>query len=284
MSLKNLPRFWRPQNRWRTYYLIKRYRQIFGRWPRIIYPKTFNEKILVKLLTDRNPERTIYADKLLVRDLIKVRLGTDKYLTRVYAVVDKAGKIRGINLPKKYVMKPNHGSGWIRIIHDSRTIDLAELIRDAENWLSRNYGLEWFEWPYENITPYVIFEELLEIHGRIPVDYKFFCFNGEPRFIQVDTDRFSGHKRNLYDCDFNLLPVKIGYENHIDQVNKPRTLDEMLSVARQLAHGLDFIRVDLYSLEDRVVFGELTNYPGRGEERFEPASWDLEFGSHWIFD
>ena len=127
----------------------------------------------------------------------------------------------------------------------------------------------------------MIFEELLEAGGRIPDDWKFFCFNGKPHFIEIVRDRFIKHQSNFYDLDLRLLPIKILYKNFQDAVTAPRNFGEMIEAAKKLSEGTDFVRVDLYNIDGRIIFGELTNYPNAGLDVFEPAAWDLEFGRCW---
>jgi len=261
---------------------IDRYRLKFGRLPNLITPQTFNEKLLLKKLFDRNPKLTLFADKYLVRDFVKSRLGCpEQYLTKIYAVIDTPVKICDLNLPNQFVMKANHLSGQIKIVRDFKGIKYSELEHLAEVWLQANYYYHGNEWAYKNIKPRIIFEELLDAKGDTPDDYKFFCFNGNPRFIQIDRGRFTKHQRNIYDLELCLLPVRLVYENFPGKVDLPENFDKMIEIAKKLSKETDFIRVDLYNLNGRVIFGELTNYPEAGTGRFYPPSWDKEFGSCW---
>lgn len=260
---------------------IYRYIRRFGRIPNLIAPGTLNEKILRKMLFDRDKKLTLFADKLLVRDLVKARLGNDSCLTGLYGVVEETSAIRDLRLPERFVMKPTHLSGEIKIVRDIKAIAPGELEKLAGIWLARNYYDDCYEWAYKDIRPRVIFEELLESGGKVPDDWKFYCFNGEPRFIQVDRDRFTGHRMNFYDLGLNMLSVVLEYGNFQEALLKPENFERMLEMARKLSSGTDFLRVDLYNIGGRVIFGELTNYPGAGMEKFEPASWDAKFGSYW---
>lgn len=260
---------------------INDYRYNFGRMPNLINPKTLNEKILRKMLFDRNPRLTIFADKFLVRDFVKSRLGEDSYLTKLYGVVDNPAQISGLSLPNQFVMKPNHLSGQIKIINDFMSLAPDELEKLAETWLRMSHYRYHNEWAYKNIKPRIIFEESLEFEMKIPDDWKFFCFRGEPRFIQIDRSRFVKHKRNIYNLSFSLLPVNLVWENIQEKIVIPQNFEKMLEIARKLSAGVDFIRVDLYNVNGRIVFGELTSYPGAGLEKFAPSSWDAKFGSYW---
>lgn len=260
---------------------INNYRYSFGRMPNLICHKTFNEKILLKILFERNPKLTLFADKFMVRDFVESRLGDNKYLTKLYAVVDNPAEIRKLNLPNQFVMKASHTSGDIKIINDFNKVGYEELEKLASLWLQKNQYKIYNEWAYRSIKPRIIFEEFLECGGKIPDDYKFFCFNGEPSFIQIDKNRFINHKRNIYDLNFSLLPVKYVYDNFQDKITPPKDFEKMLEIARKLSSETNFIRVDLYNINGRVIFGELTNYPEAGIGKFEPSDWDLKFGNYW---
>ncbi|MDA4123005.1 MAG: hypothetical protein OK456_07495 [Thaumarchaeota archaeon] len=261
---------------------ILRYRRVFGRLPKVIRPKTLNEKILHKMLFDRNPQMTIFADKFLVRAFVRSRLGDERCLTRLYGVVTSPKEIRSLSLPAQFVMKANHGSGWVKMVRDAKGLDDGELESLAALWLGQNFYDRYQEWAYKNIKPLVLFEELLNPEGKIPEDYKFYCFKGEPRFLNIDRERFVKHSRNYYDLGLSLLPVRhFKYENFVEQVSPPQNFDRMLEVSRRLSAGADFLRVDLYNVAGRVVFGELTNYPDHAMQRLLPPEWDLKFGNHW---
>jgi len=261
--------------------VIFEYRRVFKRMPDLLSPGTFNEKIIRKMIFDRDDRLTIFADKFLARDFVRSKLNGDEHLPRLYAVLKDPAGIPLLNLPDKFVMKPNHLSNEIKIVYDSKKLHAGELEKIAAPWLRRNHYYYMGEWAYKNVKPCIMFEELLESKRGIPDDYKFFCFNGEPRFIQVDRDRFTCHKRNMYDLNLSLLPVRFTYENFHDKIDMPRNYEHMLDIARKLSSGIDFIRVDLYNIDGRIVFGELTNYHFAGLAKYEPDCWDSTFGSYW---
>lgn len=273
---------------WRTFpraMLVARYVRRFKRVPHLRAPRTFTEKVLVKLLFDRDPRLTLFADKFAVREYVKRKLGGEEHLTALFAHVDSAAAIGELALPDRFVMKPNHLSQAVRIVLDIRAVERAELEALARAWLSRNYGVERGEWAYRDIRPRVLFEELLESGGRPPSDYRIYCFAGEPRFVRVTRD-FGAHPTGtFYDTDFRPLPVTLVGSIHRPSPSgvgpPPPNFDRMLDIARALADDVDFVRVDLYNLDGRVIFGELTNYPQAGTRTFDPPAWDLTFGSYW---
>jgi hypothetical protein len=137
------------------------------------------------------------------------------------------------------------------------------------------------EWCYNDIKPRVFCEEYLGANNASPIDYKFYCFSGTARFITAHFDRHSCHKCNVYDRDWNLLKFRDPTLPTHPGAQAPRNLDHMIFIAERLSEGVDFVRVDLYDLENRVMFGEMTNYPGGLYDRFHPPEWDAAFGSHW---
>ena len=262
---------------------IKRYMNTFGHFPNFINPKTFNEKVERKILFDRNPMLAVFADKLRVREYVTSKLGDDECLTKLYAVVASPSDIGRLTLPQKFVMKPNHASGFVRIVQDASKIAPGELEELATKWLDVDYYKDVTqEWAYRNIKRRIMFEELLQVNGSVPDDFKFYCFRGEPRWFHVAHDRFGTLRVNSYDLNLSKLPVRIEpYENFSEKLEAPSNFDKMLEVAKRLSSGTDFLRVDLYSVSGRIVFGELTNYPSNARTVFDPPEWDLRCGSYW---
>lgn len=261
---------------------LKRYNQTFHkRLPNIFQPKTFNEYLLRKKIFDRNPLLTQLADKYAVREYVAERIGTE-YLAKLYYVTDDPATIDFAQLPNRFVIKATHGSGYNLIVKDKSSLDYNEVIQTCRKWLSSNYYKRGGEWCYRDIPPRIIIEEFLKTdNGDVPPDYKFFCFNGQPHFVQVDVDRFIEHKRNIYDLEWNKLPVAYHFKNFDWALDAPINLGKMISLAQKLSNGLDFIRVDLYSLETQVIVGEMTNYPENGFGNFDPPEYDLVFGEKW---
>ena len=263
--------------------LVFRHISIFCSIPNIWKPKTVNEIVLKKLLFDRDPKLTLFADKIKVRDFVVERLGTDKYLTKMFGTflsVEELFKIDVTTLPQKFVLKPNHGSGWVKIIKDWAAEDKVAIAQEAHRWLGTNYGLDCNEWAYIHIQPMLMIEELLA--ESPPIDYRIVCFHGQPKWIYTKAFFDGVWHVNNYDLDWNLLPVSYRRPQYSGTIPRPTRLEEMLSVASTLSEGTDFLRVDLYNIEDRVVFGELTNYPNGACAEFIPAKWDRIFGEYYF--
>jgi hypothetical protein len=268
--------------------LVQRYIRRWRRLPDVRQPRTFNEHLLVKMLFDRDPRLTLFADKFAVREYVKAKLGGDEHLTNLYAAIDTPSQIRELQLPGKFIMKPNHLSGAFRIVQDASTIDRRELERLAESWLKSVWGVAPYEWAYRGIKPRVLFEELLEFGGELALDYYFFCFGGEPRFVRVLRGKFGLDPTvTTYDADFRQIPAWLApstLRRVHEETDPPPNFARMLEIARKLSEGVDFLRVDLYNVGGRVVFGELTNYPAAMWLRFDPPVWEERFGAYWPSD
>lgn len=239
-----------------------------GRRPRLIRPRTLNDRLARKKIIDRRAYLVRTADKLAVRDYVASLLGTDA-LTELYAVAHAAEEIDFGSLPRSFVMKPTHGSGMVRVVEDLTREDPDELRALASRWLATRYGVEKGEWWYSRIRPRVIFEERLRAEdGGVPADYKIFVFDGEPQVVQVDVNRFGDHRRNLYDREWRLLPIERSFPQADEPLPRPESLGTLLRYAAALGQETDFVRVDLYDANGRVVFGELTHCPASGAGEF----------------
>ena len=238
-------------------------------------PRTFNEKLNF-LKTLPSPERhTVLADKVLVREVVANAIGK-KYLVPCLGMYKNAAEIDFGQLPPKFILKTNHGSGWNMICNDKATFNKAKAIRLFNRWLSYNAYYLSRERQYKNIKPLIICEQLLEYDIY---DYKFFCFDGKPEFVQVDIDRFTNHKRAFFNLKWEKLPFSIRYDVSEKDIPAPPQLAEMERIAVALSAGLTFSRIDLYTHDDHVYFGEITLVPGGGNEPFVPAAYDLIIGN-----
>ena len=249
--------------------------------PHFKNPRSFNEKINHIKLYSNYYLREIVADRLKVRDYV-VNKKTECQLIDLLWIGKDFTKDVYDSLPRKFVIKANHGSGMVKIV-DKEQITFEKLSSEIENWLKFDYGKLTRQWVYQNLEKKFIVEKFIEYKdGDLP-DYKFFCFNGKVELIQVDLDRFHGHKRNLYDRDFNLLNVRLLYENG-ERIKQPALLFKAIEISEKLSEEFDFIRVDLYILDDKVYFGEMTNTPENGMGRFIPKEFDFKLGEKLVFD
>ena len=207
----------------------------------------------------------------------------ERYIIPTIGVYKKAEEIEWDSLPNQFVLKANHDSGSVVVCKDKGTFDKAKAVRKLRKALNQDSYKPFREWAYKNVKRCIIAETYLEDESGTELkDYKIFCFNGEPRMIQLDYSRFNGHKRNLYTTDWQRLDVEYNNPTDKDRVfNKPVSLGEMLEAAKKLSAGLPFVRADFYDVNGSVYFGELTFYPEGGFGWFKPESFDKELGS-WL--
>jgi hypothetical protein len=252
-----------------------------GKYPNILRPRTFNEWIARRKALDRRPILTCFADKYAVRDYVTERVGP-QILTELYHVTRDVADIPFDTLPSRFVVKPNHGSGWVSVVRDKSQLDQDKLLRQCRTWLESDYYRLRREWPYKNVIPRILVEEFIDNGNVEPAsDVRFYVFGGKVELIQVDVGRFVGHERAFLDCDWNELPIRMRYPPVSGGVPKPRHLPEMLQIAQKLGKGMDFVRVDLYDTERKIYFGEITTTPVCGCGHFEPESVDVELGTLW---
>jgi hypothetical protein len=255
-----------------------RFKRRFGRRLNLTAPRTFNEKLHWLMLHYRIPEMSQLADKYEVRTYVATRVG-DWLLNDLYGVWDDPSTLMFDQLPESFVLKVTSGSGQNILCRDKSRLNVESTRRQLAEWMRRSEYWGVREWAYKNIKPRIICERFLrDEQGGIPDDYKFFCFDGEPHFVQIDIDRFTNHRRDLFDLEWKLLPFRLGYASSGRDIPRPGNLEQMISVARALSRGFPFVRVDLYAIRERVFFGEMTWYPEGGLGRFSPDIYDLYIG------
>ncbi len=245
------------------------------------HPKTYNEKLQWIKLYDRKPEYIVYADKYRVRDYVAKRLG-EKYLVPLIGMYKKAEDIPWNELPNRFVLKCNHASGTNIICKDKNELDIVSTVKQLNAWLKKNAFWGAREWCYKNIEPCIICEEFIETQdGNTPDDYKFMCFNGVPRLIQVHHDRYGDHTLDYYTPEWKKADLqRIDADVSEHNVEKPDKLDEMLSIAKELSKDMYYARIDLYYVNNKIYFGEITLYPTGGFSTFTRYEDDLLLGSY----
>ncbi len=259
-------------------YTRRMFRRQFGREIDLKHPKTFNEKILYLKLYQEKEEYTQLADKVQVREFVRQR-GLESILNEVYGVYDRVEEIELNSLPDSFIVQATHGSGWNIICENKARLDWRAECEKLRRWLKQNFYWRYREGVYKHVKPRIIISRYLRCQdGQPPEDYKFFCFHGEPVYVQVDSHRYTDHRRDFFDIQWNHLPLCLNYPNSEQVLEKPDTLDAMLDICRILSQGFPFLRVDLYSIDGRLIFGELTLYPGAGFTRFRPERFDYIFG------
>lgn len=263
-------------------YLKIAYIIAFGKRLNLDNPQTFNEKIQWLKLYDRNPKYPEYVDKFEVRKFVRDTIG-EKYLVPIIGVYDSVAEIDFENLPNQFVLKCTHDSGSVILCRNNKTLNFEAAKKNLNKYLKRNIFWQTREWPYKNIKPRIICEELIKTKDeKPPKDYKIFCFNGEPKFAFVASDRGVDTKFDFYDIDWNRQPLKQHYPTSDYIIEKPGQWEKMLELAKSLSKDLPHVRVDFYiNSEDQILFGELTFYHFSGFEKFKPESFDYLLGS-WI--
>jgi len=187
-------------------------------------------------------------------------------------------------LPHEFVLKANHGSGWNYIVESKPDRRRADLVRLARRWLKSDFTIVGREWAYRNIRRAVYAEQLLRGRdGAVPPDYKLFVFGGKLRLIQVDRDRFTRHTQVLYDSDWRYIEGTVAALQG-PPMERPPSLSLMIESAEALSAKLDFVRIDLYEIDGRVYFGELTSSPNKGLSPFRPRSLDRLLGEWLVLD
>lgn len=251
------------------------------RFPNFHYPKTFNEKIVFLKLYHRYPNAHLLADKYAVRSFVKTRVGSSILFPPLYGVFSDPEKIDFDLLPDQFVLKPNHASGLIKFCRKDK-FDRSTIIPLMKKWLSIDYGKIGREYQYRDIDRKIVVEKDMRIEAGTDqlTDYKFFCFNGYPRFIQVDLDRYKNHTRNFYDTEWKRLPFSLLFPNSKKDVPPPSALQDMIQIAKKLSQGMIFARIDLYEVNSYVYFGEITFHPGGGMEPFVPDHYDRIIGDY----
>lgn len=246
-------------------------------------PELFNEKIQWLKLYDRRSEYTMMVDKYRVKQYVADKIG-EQYVIPTLGVWDSPEDIEFETLPDKFVLKCNHNSGLgMCICKDKSKLNISKVKRNLYKGLKQNYYLTGREWPYKDVPRKIIAEKYMADGEETELkDYKVFNFDGEPRLIQVDYNRFSNHKRNLYSVDWEYIDAQIQYPKDSSvTIRKPDCLNEMLELAKKLSEGYPHVRTDFYIIEGKIYFGELTFYHGSGIEKFEPYKLEKQMGD-WL--
>lgn len=264
--------------------LLKRWNKLHGMGDfDLNNPRSFNEKIQWIKLHDVTPLMTKLADKYLVRDWIEEKIGA-QYLIPLLGVWDRFDDIIFDELPDRFVLKCNHGSGMNLVVKDKKTFDRAEAKTMFDQWILTNYAFQnGFELQYKDIPRKIIAEEYIEQMDEDLLDYKIHCFGGKPKIIHVIGDRnLARHtaKEAFFDLDWNPVNwMYHTYDSYDVLPEKPNNLNELLRICRILSEEFRYVRVDLYDISGKILFGELTFTPAGGygkwggEEQYLVGSW-----------
>ena len=245
-------------------YHARVYRILRGRWPNFINPKDLSERILSKMHTKKFLEYADLADKVKVHDYVRSK-GLSDILLKHYGVWDNVDDININELPDKFILKPNNGSGGHVYCRNKDIFDLVA----AKKYLKENLdrGCEYyFEPHYRRIKPLIFAEQLLDLgEGKVLTDYKFHCINGEIADVFLAGENEKGERKYAtVDLDWNVLPYTKQDYLLTPIPPKPDSLNKMIECARILSKDFDFVRVDLYDYKGKVYFSELTFSPWGG--------------------
>jgi len=259
----------------------KKFNKRLGRDANLLKPERYNDKLQWLKLNWYDPMATICADKYEVRKIIKKKIG-EQYVNELLGVYESVDDICIEDLPKSFVLKGTHGSGFNIICKDKNKLDWKYEFKKMRRWIRINYYWANREWVYKDIKPRIICEKYMEDRsGKPPKDYKVFCFDGEPKLIQVDIDRFDQHKQNFYDTNWNFRNVEIEKPAAKEAiVEKPEKLEEMLQLSKILTSSFPHARADFYDWDGKIIFGEITFFHHSGMGKFNPPEFEVEMGSY----
>ena len=263
-------------------YLKTNFRLKMGKKLDLKNPQTFNEKLQWLKLFYRNPQLTMLVDKYECKKYVANLIGED-HIIPTLGLWDSFRDINFNLLPDQFVLKTTHDQGGVVICKNREDFDFEFARKKLNKHLRNNHFYLSREWPYKNVKPRIIAEKfLVDEKSKELTDYKFFCFNGEPKALFVATERQTGNvKFDYFDIDFNRLNLVQYHEPSKKEILKPKGFDEMLKFVAILAGDHPHVRVDFYNIDGAIYFGELTFFHHGGHTPFHPEEWDFVFGK-WI--
>ena len=241
-------------------------------------PQSFAEKIQWLKVFGRLGRFAPYVDKFEVREYVRKTIGED-HLVPLLGVYDSVDQIPWDHFPPRFVIKAAHGCGWNVIVRDASTLDREATAQKLDDWLHQNYFDQTYEEQYLVIRKRLIVEEMLGAGVELPWDYKFFCSQGEPTLISIDLGRSENHTRKLLSPDWTPVEGTIKFPAASGEFPRPPELNQMLAIVRNLSRPFPFVRVDLYLVEGRIYFGELTFTPESGLAPVSPRTFDMWRGA-----
>lgn len=247
-------------------------------------PQTFSEKLNWYKLNDRNPLMAKCADKIAVREYLTEK-GYGDMLNEIYGVYDKVGDIDIDKLPEQFVLKAAHGSHMNVIVTDKKAVNWTQQKLLMRTWLKQDIYWSGREWVYKDLPKRILAEKYLEDETGELRDYKFFCFNGVPRYMEMDFGRFTDTPhRNFYnsELEFQFFDDGTPYDEQEPHLLSADCFNAMKTIAADIAKDFpQFVRVDFYSSRGKIYIGELTFFDSGGFEFFEPKEFDIKFSEQW---
>ncbi|MET2986575.1 ATP-grasp fold amidoligase family protein [Aureibaculum conchae] len=248
-------------------------------------PIEFNEKIQWYKVFYHPKILNQLVDKYAVRTYVEDKIGS-QFLNEIYGVYNSADEVDFDELPNQFVIKAVHSSGDNLICEDKSKLNVKKCRKLFKKWLNKNqYYRTGQEWAYKDVKPRLMAEKFMKDGDRSSLlDYKFYCFNGKAKFVEIHLDRELNHKRAFFDLDFKKLPYRyVAVEEVItEKIEKPSNFDEMILLAEDLSNKLPFVRVDFYSIHGKTIFGEMTFYPSDGRKDFYPDEYNKIIGDMFV--
>ena len=254
-------------------------------WPNFVSPQKFYEKLWNRMLFERGSQFTMISDKYRVREYVTRKIGSE-YLVPLIWSGNNPEEIPFDKLPRKFVIKTNHGCGYNTIVEDKAQLDQTEIKIRIQKWLKTNFCQSTYlgiAWGYKNIIPTIIIESFIEERGKVPIDYKFYCFSGKLEILTLHFGRFEEHKTIAFNRNFEPHEFRYHHHHRQSECQRPQNFETMVHLAESLSAEFDFMRVDLYNIEGQIYFGEFTPYPGGVSKLigFDASSYDYSLGKKW---
>lgn len=250
-------------------------------------PQTFSEKLQWLKLYDRNPLYTTLVDKYLVKDYVAKIIG-EKYVIPSLGVWNSFDEIDFSELPDRFVLKTTHGGGstGVVICKNKKAFDVEAARKKLNKSMCSNIYDSSREWPYKDVSRRIIAEQYIEPASNMKdlTDYKWFCFGGNPKYCQVIQNRSTDETIDFFDIEWKhqefvgLIGLNSAYDFADVVPNRPENLDIHIQIARELSRGIPFARIDIYDVDGRLYFGEITFYPAGGFGEFRPSEYNKIIG------
>ena len=241
-------------------------------------PKSYNEKLQWLKLNNRKDIYTTMVDKYKAKKYVADIIG-EKYIIPTLGIYEKFDDICFDDLPNQFVMKCTHNSGGVVICKKKDSFNIKKARKTINKCMRRNFYLTSREWPYIGVQPKIIVEKYMEDkkYGELR-DYKFFCFDGKIGIVLVCTNRQTDLEETWLDEDFNLIDLREGGHKNRTDLDKPTQFEQMKKIAKKLSVGIPHVRVDLYEINGKIYFGEMTFFPAGGFEQFDDEIWNEKLG------
>ena len=244
-----------------------------GKLPDLHNPQSFTEWVQWRKLHDRDARLPIFADKVVAKEIVAERIGAEWVTPTLWHGTELPAQPEW---PAPFVVKSRHGCNQYAFVFGT-CANWSAVRRKAKRWMKRDYGFWLDEWLYNHIPHGILIEPFIGEAKALPIDYKFYVFGGRVKYVQVHLGRGGRHRWIVFDRAWQRVSAITADADP----SPPKTLARMIEAAEELARGFDFVRVDLYEVSGKPLFGEMTFYPGSGLDPFSPVSLDQMIGGHW---